>query len=269
MPEHILNKIILAKVARLAKLKQTVSPVEMEEEARDLPPPEHNFLEALTEPKKSNKGGHGIHVIAEVKKASPSKGIIRPDFEPLEIAEAYLEGGASAISVLTEEDHFMGKDQYLHDISLAVEIPTLRKDFIVDPYQIFEAKCLGASAYLLIVACLKPNILAKLIALGQEIGLTPLVEVHTADEVKVAVEAGSPIIGINNRDLKTFHTILQTTYRLRPLIPANIPVVSESGITSAADLKHLAENNVQAALIGETLMREKDVAAKLKEMLSF
>jgi len=150
-----------------------------------------------------------------------------------------------------------------------VALPTLRKDFIVDPYQVFEAKCLGASAYLLIVACLKPKQLTSLIALGKELGLTPLVEAHTEDEVKAAVDAGSTIIGINNRDLKTFHTDLQNTYKLRPLVPAGIPVVAESGINSAADLKALAEAGVQAALIGETLMRQKDVAAKLQEMLSF
>jgi indole-3-glycerol phosphate synthase len=269
MAATILDKIIKAKTARLADLKKSVSPEDMEAKARKLPAPELDFLAALTAPVKSASGGAGIHVIAEVKKASPSRGIIRQDFKPLEIAKAYLAGGASALSVLTEEDHFMGHDKYLRDISRAVALPTLRKDFIVDAYQIFEAKCLGAGAYLLIVACLKPKTLADFIALGKELGLTPLVEAHTEDEVKAAVDAGAPIVGINNRDLKTFHTDLQTTYRLKPLVPAGTPVVAESGILSAADLKALADAGIQAALIGETLMRQKDVTAKLREMLSF
>ncbi len=269
MAATILDKILKAKAARVVDLKLSVSSEDMEAKARKLPAPELDFLAILSAPKTSSSGGVGIHVIAEVKKASPSRGVIRQDFKPIEIAKAYLAGGASALSVLTEEDHFMGHDKYLRDISRAVALPTLRKDFIVDPYQVFEAKCLGASAYLLIVACLKPKQLTSLIALGKELGLTPLVEAHTEDEVKAAVDAGSTIIGINNRDLKTFHTDLQNTYKLRPLVPAGIPVVAESGINSAADLKALAEAGVQAALIGETLMRQKDVAAKLQEMLSF
>lgn len=269
MTPTILDKIIKAKVARLVDLKASVSADDMEARARKLPAPELNFLTALTAPKTSPSGGPGIHVIAEVKKASPSRGVIRQDFKHLEIANAYLSGGASALSILTEEDHFMGNDKYLREIARSVALPTLRKDFIIDPYQVFEAKCLGASAFLLIVACLKPKQLANLIALGQELELTPLVEVHSEDEVKAALDAGAPLIGINNRDLKTFFTDLETTHKLRPLIPAGIPVVAESGISTAADLKGLAEAKVQAALIGETLMRQKDMAAKLRELLNF
>jgi indole-3-glycerol phosphate synthase len=269
MAANILDQIIKAKAARLVDLKLSVSTEDIEAKARKLPNPALNFLEILTAPKTSGSGGPGIHVIAEVKKASPSRGIIRDNFKPLEIAKAYLAGGASAISVLTEEDHFKGHDNYLRDISRSVALPTLRKDFIIDPYQVFEAKCLGASAYLLIVACLKPKVLAQLIALGPELGLTPLVEAHTEAEVKTALDAGASIIGINNRDLKTFNIDLQTSYKLRALVPDGIPVVAESGILSSADLKGLAEAGIQAALIGETLMRQKDVAAKLKEMLDF
>ncbi len=265
----ILEKILKAKAARLADLKHSASPEDIEAKSRSLPPPALDFLAILKAPKPSASGGKGIHVIAEVKKASPSRGIIRQDFKPLEVAQAYLAGGASALSVLTEEDYFLGHDRYLRDISRAIPLPTLRKDFIVDAYQVHEAKCLGASAYLLIVACLKPKALADLIALGKEIGLTPLVEAHTEDEVKAAVDAGSPIIGINNRDLKTFHTDLQTTFRLRPLVPAGTPVVAESGIFAAADLKSLAEADVQAALIGESLVKEKDIVAKLHGLLNF
>ncbi len=268
MGNSILDKIIKAKSARLVDLKKSVSPADMEAKARALPPPAHNFLAALTAPKTGASGGPSIHVIAEVKKASPSRGIIRQDFKPLEIAKAYLAGGASALSVLTEEDHFMGHDRYLRDISRNVELPTLRKDFIVDEYQIHEAKVLGASAYLLIVACLKPKQLAAMIALGAELGMTPLVEAHTEDEVKLAIDSGSPIIGINNRDLNTFHTSLETTFKLRPLIPDGTPVVAESGIFKREDLQALVAAKVQAALIGESLMKQKDVTAALKDMLA-
>jgi indole-3-glycerol phosphate synthase len=241
----------------------------MEAKARALPAPERDFLAALAAPAASASGGPGVHVIAEVKKASPSRGVIRQDFKPLEIAKAYRAGGASALSILTEEDHFQGHDRYLRDISRNVELPTLRKDFITDAYQVHEAKVLGASAYLLIVACLKPKALSDLIALGGELGLTPLVEAHTGDEVKAALDAGAPLIGINNRDLKTFHTDLQVTFKLRALVPDNIPVISESGIFKAADLKALAEAKVQGALVGESLMKQKDITAALKELLAF
>lgn len=265
----ILDKILIAKAARLVDLKKSVSAEDMEAKARGLPPPQRNFLAALTAPITSASGGVGVHVIAEVKKASPSRGVIRTDFKPLEIAKAYQAGGATALSVLTEEDYFQGHDRYLRDISRGVELPTLRKDFITDSYQVYEAKVLGASAYLLIVACLKPKALADLIALGAELGMTPLIEAHTEDEVKAALDAGAPLIGINNRDLKTFHTDLQITFKLRPLVPDNIPVISESGIFKPADLKALADAKVQAALVGESLMKQKNVEVALKELLAF
>jgi indole-3-glycerol phosphate synthase len=260
---NILDKIIRSKSARISDRKRLVSDAEMEARARALPPPRLDFLAALTAPRPAGR----LHVIAEVKKASPSRGVLREDFRPLDIAREYREGGASALSILTEEDHFLGNDRFLEEISREVDIPTLRKDFIVDPYQIFEAKTLGASAYLLIVACLSPADLASFISLGRSIGLTPLVEAHTAEEVRIAVDAGSPIVGINNRDLKTFNTTLETTFKLRPLVPAGVPVVSESGIFTRADMQALAEAGVQAALIGESLMRETDIRGKLRELL--
>jgi indole-3-glycerol phosphate synthase len=269
MANTILDKILKAKAVRLDDLKKQVSPADMEAKARALPAPARSFLAALTAPARSASGGPGVHVIAEVKKASPSRGIIREDFKPLEIAQAYRAGGASALSILTEEDFFQGQDRYLRDISRQVDLPTLRKDFITDAYQVFEAKVLGASAYLLIVACLKPKALSDLIALGGELGLTPLVEAHTEDEVKIALDAGAPLIGINNRDLKSFHTDLQVTFKLRSLIPAAIPVISESGIFKASDLKALADAQVQAALVGESLMKQKDVTQALKDLLAF
>jgi indole-3-glycerol phosphate synthase len=262
MPPDILAKIMEVKSARVAERKRTISPKEMEDRARALPPPRFDFLAAL-----SAKPAGLLHVVAEVKKASPSKGVIRADFRPLDIARAYAQGGASALSVLTEEDHFQGSDDYLRDISRQVALPTLRKDFIVDPYQIHEAKCLGASAYLLIVACLSPRELADFISLGKALGLTPLVEAHDEAEVETALRAGSPIIGINNRDLRTFHVTLETTVRLRPLIPKGIPVITESGIFTRADMERVAAAGAQAALIGESLMRESDIAGKLRELL--
>lgn len=269
MANTILDKILKAKAARLAEIKLQVSPGDMEAKARALPPPALDFLEALKAPVQSASGGPGVHVIAEVKKASPSRGVIRPDFKPLEIAQAYKAGGATALSVLTEEDFFQGNDRYLRDISRHVELPTLRKDFITDAYQVFEAKVLGASAYLLIVACLSPKKLQELIGLGAGLGLTPLVEAHTEDEVKAAVDAGAPLIGINNRDLKTFFTDLQVTFKLRSLVPDSVPVVSESGIFKPADLKALADAKVQAALVGESLMKQKDVTRALTDLLAF
>ena len=269
MANTILDKILKAKAVRLDELKQQVSPQDLEAKARSLPSPPRNFLKALAAPARTASGGPGVHVIAEVKKASPSRGVIRADFKPLEIAQAYEAGGASALSVLTEEDFFQGHDRYLRDISRASGLPTLRKDFITDAYQVFEAKVLGASAYLLIAACLKPKALADLIALGGSLGLTPLVEAHTEDETKAALDAGAPLIGINNRDLKTFHTDLRVTFKLRPLIPDSVPVISESGIFKPADLKALADARVQAALVGESLMKQKDVTQALKDLLAW
>ena len=208
-----------------------------------------------------------MHVIAEVKKASPSKGIIRENFHPLEIAQAYARGGASALSVLTEQDSFQGSDDYLQTISSSVALPTLRKDFLTEAYQIFEAKLLGASAYLLIVACLEESQLRDLIALGSELGLTPLVEAHDEQETEIALRAGTTLLGVNNRNLRTFHTSLDTTFRLRKLVPANIPFVSESGIFKRDDVLRLKDAGVNAVLVGESLMRESNEEAKLRELL--
>lgn len=262
----ILEKILVSKRVRVADRKRVAAPRDVEQRARALAPPKADFLKAL----KRGRGAssHGLHVIAEVKKASPSRGVLRADFQPLAIAKEYAAAGATALSILTEEDHFQGSDDYLRDISKAVAIPTLRKDFIFDPYQVFEAKILGASAYLLIVACLSPKDLAALISLGKSIGLTPLVEVHGKEEVKIALDAGAPLIGINNRDLRTFVTSLDVTYALRPLVPAGIPVISESGIFTPADMAALAKGGVQATLIGESLMREADIGGKLRELLA-
>jgi indole-3-glycerol phosphate synthase len=262
MPADILNQILAKKALRLEAAKRRLSPADAEKKARELPAPAYNLLETLKSP-----APHGIHVIAEVKKASPSKGVLREDFKPLEIAQAYLRGGASALSVLTEEDYFQGSDEYLREISALVSLPTLRKDFLTEAYQVFEAKILGASAYLLIAACLEEAKLRDLIALGRDLGLTPLTEVHDEAETEMALRAGAPLLGVNNRDLRTFEVSLNTTFRLRKLVPRGIPFVSESGILVRQDVLALAAEGVDAILVGESLMRDDFPANKLRTLL--
>lgn len=199
-----------------------------------------------------------IAFICEVKKASPSKGVIAEEFPYLDIAKAYEAAGAAAISVLTEPDYFQGSDRYLAEIVQQVRIPVLRKDFTIDAYQIHEAKCLGASAVLLIAALLDTASLSAYIGVAHRLGLSALVEAHTEAEVRSAVEAGARIIGVNNRDLQTFQVDLATSLRLRPLVPQSILFVSESGIRTAADISALRAIGTDAVLIGETFMRSPD-----------
>jgi len=206
-------------------------------------------------------------LIAEVKKASPSRGLIRADFDPAEIAAAYEQAGASAISVLTDEKYFQGRLEYLEAVHRAVSLPVLRKDFIIDAYQVYEARAAQADAILLIVAALSRERLSELMALAGELGMASLVEVHTAEELDAALEVGARIIGINNRDLRTFETKLDTTLELAHRAPADRILVSESGIFTRADVERLMAAGVDAVLIGEALMRESDPGAKVKELL--
>jgi len=210
----------------------------------------------------------GVQVIAEVKRASPSRGVLRNDLNPTELAMAYAEGGAAAVSVLTEERHFQGDIRHLSEIRQAVDIPLLRKDFICDPYQIYEARAHGADAVLLIAAVLDGGQLAELMSLSHDLGLGCLVETHNPAEVERALASGARVIGINNRDLTTFKVDLGTTGRLRPMIPPDRVVVSESGIHSKADLERLDEWMVDAVLVGEALVTAHDVPAKMRELLS-
>ncbi len=260
--EDILAKILKQKAERVRERKRKLSLHEIERIAVAMPFPTFDFLQSL-----KHAAPQGIHVIAEVKKASPSKGLIRENFQPLAIAEAYLRGGATALSVLTEEDFFLGSDDYLQTISATIPLPTLRKDFIFDPYQIFEAKMLGASAFLLIVACLEESELKEYMALGRDLGLTPLVEAHDETETETALRAGAELLGINNRNLRTFEISLETTFRLRKRIPMDIPCISESGIFTREDVLRLQAAGVQGVLVGESLMREADEGAKLRELL--
>jgi len=208
----------------------------------------------------------GFSFICEVKKASPSKGIIAADFPYLNIAREYETAGAAAVSVLTEPDYFLGSDQYLREIAAELAIPVLRKDFVIDPYQIYEAKTLGAQAVLLICALLDTDTLEKYIKIAAELGLSSLVEIHDESEAEQAVKAGARIIGINNRDLKTFKVDFAVTARLRSHIPAGILTVAESGITSREDVHALSGLNLDAALVGESLMRAADKKQFLAEL---
>jgi len=216
------------------------------------------FEKAVAEP--------GLSFICEVKKASPSKGVIAEDFPYLQIALDYESAGASAISVLTEPDYFLGSDQYLKEIADAVAIPTLRKDFVIDPYQIYEAKILGAKAVLLICALLDGPTLAEYIKTADETGLSALVEIHNEAEAEQAVRAGAKIIGINNRDLKTFRVDLAVTAGLRSLLPAGVLAVAESGIKSPEDIRAVSAIGIDAVLIGESMMRAPDKRQFLAEL---
>jgi indole-3-glycerol phosphate synthase len=210
-----------------------------------------------------------ISLIAEVKKASPSAGIIRPDFNPTSIARSYEEGGASALSILTDEKFFQGHLKYLLQARSATNLPCLRKDFVIDEYQIWEARLAEADAVLLIVAALTPKELMDFQGVALEAELDALVEVHDERELDLALEAGARIIGINNRNLQTFEVDLRTTEQLVPRIPKHVTIVSESGIQTADHLKRLRGMGVHAVLVGESLMRQKDVVEATKQLLSY
>jgi indole-3-glycerol phosphate synthase len=214
--------------------------------------------------------GEGIRLIAEVKKASPSRGVIRPDFDPTELAKIYASNGASAISVLTEARYFQGSLEHLRDIRNILRnkgLPLLRKDFICDPYQIYESRAYGADSLLLIIAILKLEELQELLGISHELNMSCLVEVHNEAEVEIALKSGARIIGINNRNLATFTVDLTTTERLRPLIPPDRIVVSESGIKERSDIERLRQLGIDAFLVGESLMSAPNIAAKMKELL--
>lgn len=211
--------------------------------------------------------GDGVSLIAEVKKASPSRGVLCHDFDAVALARTYADNGAAAISVLTEEKYFQGSLAHLSEIRGEVEIPLLRKDFIFDPYQVYESRAYGADALLLIVSLLEQEQLEELLLLSRKFDLSCLVEVHHESEVEKALRSNAQIIGINNRDLKTFHVDTGTTQRLRALIPKDRVVVSESGISSRNDIDSLKKWGVNAALVGEALLTAGNIAAKMRELV--
>ena len=257
----ILEKIVADSRAELEARKKSLPLDELKNTALAQRVP-RDFAAALR--------GDGIQLIAEVKKASPSRGVIRHDFNPAEIAYIYAGNGASAISVLTESTHFQGSLEHLKAIRTSLghkSLPLLRKDFIYDSYQVYESRACGADALLLIVALLDPQQLAGLLRLSHEMGMACLVEVHNEAEVEAALSSGAGIIGINNRNLNTFAVDLAVTRRLRPLIPPDRTVVSESGIKNRSDIARLREWGVNAVLVGESLMSAPDIAAKMRELL--
>jgi indole-3-glycerol phosphate synthase len=220
----------------------------------------HDFAASLTQP--------GRRIVAEVKRSSPSLGRIRDDFDPVAIASDYAAAGAAAISVLTEERFFEGSLEYLAAIRERVDVPLLRKDFLFEPYQVYEARAHGADAFLLIAAILRTEIIRELVALGRELGMTALVEVHTAEQLERALVADATVIGINNRDLDTFVTRLEAGLELLAQVPADRTVVIESGLKTDADLARFEQAGVRAFLIGETFMRAPEPGAALRELLA-
>jgi len=263
-PPAILGKIASSTLVRVEKAKETLSFEEAREQAIKLAETEHIDKNRL--PFECAIASPGLSFICEVKKASPSKGVIAENFPWLEIAKEYEEGGASAISVLTEPEFFLGSDKYLREISAAVKIPTLRKDFIIDQYQIYEAKLWGAKAILLICALLEQQTLKDFIITARELSLDCLVEIHSEEEAQEALAAGARIIGINNRDLTTFNVDTGLTSRLKKQLPLGTLTVAESGIKTADDIRTIKETGVDAVLIGESLMRAADRKAYLKEL---
>ena len=255
----ILEESAARTVQRVAEEKAAVPLSEMKKRAE--------ALDANTGfPFRKALSGDEISFICEVKRASPSKGLIAPDFPYLDIARDYERAGASAISCLTEPFWFKGRDEYLAEISNAVKIPVLRKDFTVDEYMIYQAKTLGASAVLLICSILSKEQLSEYLGIAHSLGLSALVEAHDDGEVRTALSVGAGIIGVNNRDLRTFTVDINNSARLRKLVPPEVLFVSESGIKTAADIEALRSNGTNAVLIGETLMRSPDKKAALDEL---
>jgi len=259
---NILNQIIASKIYEVTKAKQNI-PLRVLEEMSKL----HNFRDfegALRAKNQSGKPG----VIAEIKRASPSKGIIRSDFSPRLIAESYQKGGATCLSVLTDEQYFQGSNFHMTEARDWCSIPILRKDFMIDPYQIYEARAMGADCILLIVAALTDSHMKEMESVALSLNMSVLIETHNQEEIERALKLESRLIGINNRDLTTFYTTINTTLNLSKLIPEEYVIVTESGIHSRDDIATLREANIQNFLVGEAFMRADEPGDKLKELFS-
>lgn len=251
----ILDDIVTQRRQQLAREMSQIPLADMVSRAKNCTHHVRDFSAALKKPT--------LSVIAEIKKASPSKGLICPDFHPAQIAQAYEMAGANAISCLTEEYYFQGSTAYFYEVRMVTSLPMLRKDFIINPYQIYEARVMGADAVLLICALLNTEELRAFMSLAVSLGLHTLVEVHNEAELLSAIDVKAPVIGINNRDLKTFHVDLATTARLSAQIPYPHILISESGIATNDDMKEARRNGADAVLIGETLIRSPDISATL------
>ncbi|WP_407454332.1 indole-3-glycerol phosphate synthase TrpC [Methanobrevibacter sp.] len=255
----MLNEIVEKTKERIEQEKEITPLEELKKQVKE--------LEITDEfPFKKAVGGDDISIIAEVKRASPSKGLIAEDFDYVAIAKEYEEAGASAISVLTEPYFFKGDNEYLKEISQNVTIPILRKDFVVDEYMIWEAKVLGASAVLLIASILDIATLKKYLDLAHDLGLSAIVETHDGDEIRMAMNVGAEIIGVNNRNLEDFSVDIENSINLRRCVGNDVLFISESGIKTKEDVAKLKENDVDAVLIGETLMKSKDKKAMISEL---
>ena len=255
----ILDKLSESAKHRVEKEKKIISPEEMKQKALNMPKKNFEFEKALR--------GDDIKFICEVKRASPSKGLIAKDFPYVQIAKEYQDAGASAVSVLTEPEYFMGDNKYVEEIEKNINLPIIRKDFTVDEYMIYQARTIGASAVLLICSILDTKTISEYIKICDTLGLSALVEAHDGEEVKSALDAGARLIGVNNRNLKDFTVDINNCVRLRGLVPQNITFVAESGIKTPDDINTLRQANVNAVLIGETLMRSSDkkkMLARLK-----
>jgi indole-3-glycerol phosphate synthase len=259
----ILKRILARKREEVAERAARVPLAELKSRLATAPPV-RGFLQAI----RARLADGTPAVIAEIKKASPSKGVLRADFQPAEIARSYAEHGATCLSVLTDIDFFHGSDAYLREARAACTLPVLRKDFTIDGYQVVESRVLGADCILLIVAALTDTQLYEMATLAQQLGMDVLVEVHDAEELERALHINAPLIGINNRNLRTFETRLDITLKLLPMTPPDRTVVTESGILSASDVALMRKNGVHAFLVGEAFMKAPDPGARLAELFS-
>lgn len=259
----ILDSILKRKAEEVEQRSRVRSLEDLRARVRDLPP-SRGFVEAI---RRKHAAGQPA-VIAEAKKASPSKGLIRPDFDPAQIARSYEAGGAACLSVLTDVDFFQGSNLYLGLAHRSCALPILRKDFIVDPYQVYEARFIGADAILLIVAALEDGPMIEMANLAGALGMDVLVEVHDIDELERALQTDCELIGVNNRNLRTFEVSLDTTLELRPAVPTDRILVTESGIATSADVARMRSAGIETFLVGESFMREADPGAALRRLFA-
>ena len=251
----ILERIVAAKRTEVAAARKRAPEVKL-----DAAPPVRDFIAALRAKRPA--------VIAEIKRASPSKGLLRSNFDPAAIAKSYEKGGAACMSVLTDKEFFQGAAEHLSAARGACALPVLRKDFLIDPYQVFESRALGADCVLLIAACLEDRQMRELEALARSVGMAVLVEVHDGEELERALKLDTPLLGINNRNLRTFETRLETTLELLPRVPHDRLVITESGILSRADVARMRQRGVEAFLVGEAFMRAPDPGAELRALFA-